>query len=263
MLEDVRSLLYIPIKVQDTVLGVFNVCSSTPGAFGEDRQRLFVSLVRRAALSMENGQLFERTRQIAVLEERNRMAQELHDSAKQKAFAALAQLGAAKRLADHNGGRAAEHLDEAENLVSEVIHDLTFFIHEAYPDSLMQTGLAVALREDAMAWESRSGIRLHVSVTGERRLPLPTEEALYRIVQEGLSNIARHSDATQANIDITFQQDEILIRIADNGIGFDRARIAEGLGLRLIHERLDRLGGEVEIQSGNGHGTVLNLRAPI
>jgi two-component system, NarL family, sensor histidine kinase LiaS len=197
------------------------------------------------------------------LEERNRMAQELHDNAKQKAFAALAQLGAAKKLSNHNGDNAAEHLDEAENLVSEVIRDLTFFIHEAYPDSLMETGLAVALREDAMAWQNRSGIRLNISVAGERRLPPASEEALYRIVQEGLSNIARHSGATQANIDLAFEEHEIVIQIADNGAGFDRARIAEGLGLRLIHERLDRLGGQVEIQSGNGHGTLLTIRAPI
>ncbi len=261
--EGVRSLLYIPIRVQDTVIGVFSACSSAPGVFDEDRQRLFASLVRRAALSLENSELFERTRQIAVLEERNRMAQELHDSAKQKAFAALAQLGAAKKLANQDHGRSAEHLDEAESLVSEVIHDLTFFIHEAYPDSLMETGLAVALREDALAWQNRSGIRLNVSISNERRLSPSTEEALYRIVQEGLSNIARHSGATQANIDLVYEERDIFMEIADNGRGFDQSRMAEGLGLRLIRERLERLGGEIDILSGNGHGTLLSIRAPI
>ncbi|HTO99966.1 MAG TPA: two-component regulator propeller domain-containing protein [Anaerolineales bacterium] len=263
MAEGVRSALYIPIKLEETVIGIFAVCSSSAGAFDDNRRRLFVSLVRRAALSLENSQLIERTKQIAVLEERNRMAQELHDSAKQKAFAALAQLGAAKKLGGHNGTGAVEHLDEAEDLVSEVIHDLTFFIHEAYPDSLMETGLAVALREDAKAWQSRTGIRLQVAVSGERRLPVATEEALYRIAQEALSNIARHSQATQANLDLTFREHEVEIQVADNGVGFDRSQISEGLGLRLIHERLDRLGGEVDMQSGNGYGTVLTVRAPI
>ncbi len=261
--EGARSLLYIPIKVQDAVLGILTVCSSSPGTFDEDRQRLFGSLVQRAALSIENNQLFERTKRIAVLEERNRMAQELHDSAKQKAFAALAQLGAAKRLAHHGDGSAGEHVDEAENIVSEVIHDLTYFIQESYPDALKDRTLANAMREDARAWESRSGVRLQVSIASERPMPRPVEEALYRIVQEGLSNIARHSRATQANLDMAFADHEVRIRIADNGIGFDRARIADGLGLRLVRERLARIGGQIDIQSASGRGTVLTVRAPV
>jgi len=122
--------------------------------------------------------------------------------------------------------------------------------------------LVDALREDARSWESRSGIRLHLAIANECRLPRPIEEALYRIVQEGLSNIARHSRATRASIDMTFQEHELQIQIADNGIGFDRSRIADGLGLRLVHERLDRLGGQVDIRSRKGHGTVLTIRAP-
>ena len=261
--EGVRSLLYIPIKVQDTVLGVFNICSAAPGAFGEDRQRLFSSLVQRAALSIENSKLFERTKHIAALEERNRLAQELHDSAKQKAFAALAQLGAAKKLASNAQGNPTEHLVEAENIVSEVIHDLTFFIQESYPNALRTRPLAAAVQEDGRAWEARSGIRLYISVIGERRLPAATEEVLYRIVQEGLANIARHSQATRARIEVMYREHEINIQIADNGSGFDRARIADGLGLRLIRERLDRIGGELEINSRNGRGTVLTIRAPL
>jgi two-component system NarL family sensor kinase len=191
--ENVRSLMYIPIKVQSMVLGVFNVCSSHPEAFDEDRQRLFTSLVQRAALSIENSRLFEKTRHMAILDERNRLAQELHDSAKQKAFAALAQVGAAKKKVIHDRGDAAEHLVEAENAVSEVIHDLTFFIQESYPKGLKERGLAVSVRDYAFTWESRTSIQLSFSILGERRLPLPIEQVLYRIVQEGLSNIARHS----------------------------------------------------------------------
>ena len=152
--ENVRSLMYIPVRVQDTVVGVFNICSSQPNAFDEDRQRLFASLVQRAALSIENSRLFEKTRNIAILEERNRLAQELHDSAKQKAFAALAQLGAAKKLAKYDQDSAAEHVAEAENIVAEVIRELTFFIQESYPNSLKEKGLAVSLREYASAWAS-------------------------------------------------------------------------------------------------------------
>ncbi len=261
--EGVRSLMYIPIKVQNTVLGVFNICSSQPGAFNEDHQRLFAALVQRAALSIENSRLFEQTKQLAIIEERNRLAQDLHDSAKQKAFAALAQLGAAKKLATQNQGTAREHVVEAENIVSEVIRDLNFFIQESYPRELKDKGLGDSLRDYAFTWESRSGIQLNLSVTGECPLPLQTEQALYRIVLEGLSNIARHSQATQAEVRVAYQEQDIQIEISDNGRGFDAATTADGLGLRLIRERLEGIGGRVDIQSRRGGGTLLMIHAPL
>ena len=260
--ESVRSLMYIPIKVQNAALGVFNVCSSQAGVFDEDRQRLFTSLVQRAALSIENSRLFERTKHIAVLDERNRLAQELHDSAKQKAFAALAQLGAAKKKVSNNHGNATEHLVEAEKIVSEVIRDLTFLIQESYPKGLKERGLAASVRDYAFTWESRCSIQLNLSILDERRLPLQVEQVLYRIVQEGLSNIARHSQATQADVHIVYQESEIQIRIGDNGRGFDLPSTSNGLGLQLIHERLESIGGQVEIQSRPGD-TWLNIRVPV
>jgi len=260
--ENIQCLMYIPIQVQDTTLGVFNVCSSQAWAFDEDRQRLFASLVQRAALSIENGRLFERNKHIAILDERNRLAQELHDSAKQKAFAALAQLGAAKKRVNGDHGGAGEHLAEAEKIVSEVIRDLTFLIQQSYPRGLKERGLAASIRDYAFAWESRSSIRLNLSILDERRLPLHIEQVLYRIVQEGLSNIARHSQATQANVRIAYREREIQIQIGDNGTGFDPLGTASGLGLQLIHERLESIGGHVDIQSRSG-GTWLNIRVPL
>jgi ligand-binding sensor domain-containing protein/signal transduction histidine kinase len=260
--ENVRSLMYFPIKVQDAVLGVFNVCSSEPGAFDGDRQRLFASLIQRAALSIENSRLFEKNKHLAVVDERNRLAQELHDSAKQKAFAALAQLGAAKKKVVNDHGNAGEHLVEAEKIVSEVIRDLTFLIQESYPRGLKERGLAASVRDYAFAWESRSSIRLNLSILEERRLPPQIEQALYRIIQEGLSNIARHSQATQANVRIAYQEREIQIQVGDNGRGFDLMGTSRGLGLQLIHERLESVGGHVDIQSRPG-GTWLNIRVPV
>jgi ligand-binding sensor domain-containing protein/signal transduction histidine kinase len=261
--ENVRSLMYMPIRVQNAVVGVFNVCSSSPGAFEEDRQRLFASLMQRAALSIENSRLFEQTKSVAILEERNRLAQELHDSAKQKAFAALAQLGAAKKLVKQDHSSAAEHVVEAENIVSEVIHDLTFFIQESYPNGLKQKGLGGSLREYAFAWQSRSGIRLDLSIRDERRLSLLVEQVLYRVIQEGLSNIARHSEATRASVVLAYGEHELRVEIGDNGKGFDPPVTTDGLGLQLIHERLESIGGQVDIESKPGSGTVLRIHVPL
>jgi ligand-binding sensor domain-containing protein/signal transduction histidine kinase len=261
--EGIRSLMYLPIKVQDLVLGVFSIYSSLPGAFNDERQRLFASLVQRTALSIENNRLFEQTKQMAILEERNRLAQELHDNAKQKAFAALAQLGAAKKLANQNNVNAAEHLEEAENIVSEVIHDLTFFIQESYPNGLKDKGLASSLRNYAFSWESRFGIQLNLSIHDEHRLPLDIEQTLYRVVQEALSNVARHSHASQAKIQIIYQDHEIQTQIEDNGSGFEVSKALNGLGLKLIQERIEGIGGQVDIQSRLGKGTIITFVVPL
>jgi ligand-binding sensor domain-containing protein/signal transduction histidine kinase len=260
--EGIHSLMYIPILMQDTILGVFNVCSSRLGEFDEDRQRLFASLVQRAALSIENNQLFEQTKYLAVLQERNRLARDLHDSAKQKAFAALAQLGTAKRLAPRDDSGVRKYVAEAENIVSEVIRDLTLLVQELYHKDLMEKGLVASIQNYAFEWGSQSGIPLDLTAVGQRELPLETEQVLYRIVHEGLSNIARHSQATRAEIRIVYQEREIEIRISDNGKGFDRQGPAHGLGLWLIHERAEGLGGKVDIQSRSGHGTQLTIRVP-
>ncbi|MGE5073721.1 MAG: two-component regulator propeller domain-containing protein, partial [Anaerolineae bacterium] len=261
--ENIRSLMYIPIRVGEAAPAVLNVCSSMPGAFDEDRQRLFSSLVQRAALSIENARLFAQTRHMAILEERNRVAQELHDSAKQRAFAALAQLGAAKKLVDHQDKNAREHLVEAENIVSEVIHDLTFFIQESYSGGLKEKGLAPSLQEYAFTWQNRFNIPLNLAISGERRLPLRVEQAVYRVVQEGLANVARHSHATRASVELAYQPSELRIRIEDNGTGFDAAKAGDGMGLPLIQERLEGIGGRLTIESRAGGGTELAACVPL
>lgn len=261
--ENVNSLMFIPIKLQDTILGLFNVCSSKPGEFDEDRQRLFASLVQRTALSIENIHLFDQIMDLAIIEERNRLAQDLHDNAKQKSFAALAQLGAAKKLMEQNVTDAEKYVVEAENIVSEVIHDLTFLIQELYPRNLKERGLAGSLRDYAFEWERRSSIQLNLSVTGERTLHLEMEQAIYRIVHEGLSNIARHSQGTKADVRIEYHDQELEIQVSDNGKGFDLQRTYNGLGLRLIRERTESIGGQVDFQSQPGEGTRLSIRIPL
>src|SRR5512133_3686193 len=198
-----------------------------------------------------------------IIEERNRVAQELHDSAKQRAFAALAQLGAAKKLVDHQDRSAREHLVEAENIVSEVIHDLTFFIQESYSGGLKDKGLVPSLEDYAFTWQNRFNIPLSLSFSGERRLPQHVEQAVYRVVQEALANIARHSQATRASVELVYQPAEIRIRIQDNGKGFDAPRTGEGLGLPLIQERLEGVGGRFKIESRPGGGTQLSACVPL
>ena len=268
--EGIRSFVHLPIVVDHKVVGVFNVAFTRPNLIGDDTTRLFSALAQRASISIANMELFEQTKDLAVMEERNRLARDLHDSAKQKAFAALAQLGTAKGVLNANGnghgngnGNSANiHLSEAENLVSDVIQELTFLVQEIYPIALQEKGLTTALREYIYEWENRNDIAMQFTTRNERRLPLEIEQAIYRVTQEALANVARHSHAHRADVSLVYNDDSLQLSVSDDGCGFDTNPKSQGMGLRSIRERVASIRGTVQIQSAPGHGTRILVQAP-
>jgi signal transduction histidine kinase len=261
--EGIFSLLNLPIRVNDQILGVFNVGFTRPDSITEDTARLYIALVQRAALSIENMQLFEKTKELAVIEERNRVARDLHDSAKQKAFAALAQLGAVSGILKTDPSNAWSHLGEAENLVYEVIQELTFLIQEMYPMALKEKGLATTLREYVFEWENRNGVMINLAIQNPRRMPLEMEQSMYRMIQEALANVARHSQADQVNVSLLYNSDSIELTVEDNGRGFNSDHRSGGMGLRIIKERAETIGGQACIESALGQGTKIMITAPL
>jgi NarL family two-component system sensor histidine kinase LiaS len=208
-------------------------------------------------------ELFEQTKDLAVMEERNRLARDLHDSAKQKAFAALAQLGTARGILNGNGSLVSIHLNEAENLVADVIQELTFLVQEIYPIGLQEKGLPTALREYIFEWENRNDTRIQFATRNERRLPLDIEQAIYRITQEALANVARHSQARRVDLSLVYNGDSLQLSLSDDGHGFDMHTKPHGMGLRSIRERTSSVRGTVQIQSAPGQGTRIIVQVPI
>jgi signal transduction histidine kinase len=261
--EGIRSFMFLPIKISDEIFGIFNVNFCLPNSIGEEEKRVFMALTQHSALSIQNAQLFEQLRELAIKEERSRLARDLHDSAKQKAFAALAQLGAASGIIDRNPTEAKDHLIEAEDLVHEVLQELIILIQEMYPVSLRERGLASSVREYVFDWENQCEIEAEVTITNERKLPLEIEQSIYRVIQESLANIARHSQAKQVNISITYNSDKIEVQISDNGVGFDINREVTGFGLRSMDERIELINGEFSLESAPGAGTRIKVVAPV
>jgi ligand-binding sensor domain-containing protein/signal transduction histidine kinase len=261
--EGIHSLVHLPIKVNNQTIGVFNVSFTRPDAITEDTARLFTALVQRAALSVENMQLFEQTKELAVVEERNRVARDLHDSAKQKAFAALAQLGAVNGILKKDPANVWSHLMEAENLVYEVIQELTFLIQEMYPMALKEKGLATTLREYVFEWENRNGVMINLDIKKPRRLDLEMEQAIYRMIQEALANVARHSQSDQVEVSLKYDDECVAVTVEDNGRGFDVKRKSGGMGLRIIEERAESIGGQARVESKLGVGTKIVITAPL
>jgi signal transduction histidine kinase len=144
-----------------------------------------------------------------------------------------------------------------------VIEELTFLIQEMYPVALKEKGLAATLREYIFEWEGRTDIQVEVRIEEERRLRLEVEQAIYRVVQEALSNVSRHSRAKHVEVVLSYKGSDVMVIVADDGCGFDQNARPTGVGLRSIRERIESIGGKVEIESPLDCGTRLTVHIPV
>jgi len=207
--------------------------------------------------------LLKRRQEMAISEERNRLARELHDSAKQQALAASFQLGTAITLYDRDPQSAKQSLLEADNLVDSVRKELTDLIYELRPPTKDRGDFVETLNDYTTEWAHQNDIAVEVNVEGYKESSLEIEAALYRIVQEALSNIARHSSASSANVSLTYNSDTVTLTIADDGTGFDINEKHNGMGLHSMNERAESLNGEFCIESEYEHGTRISVTFPI
>ncbi len=222
-------------------------------------------LIRRLNRMAEELQNLLATREeLAALEERNRLARELHDAVKQQVFATVMQVAAARHLLAQDPEQAKIHLEEAERLARQAQQELNALIRELRPAALEGKGLVAALREYVAEWSQQTGIAAEVRVQGERPLPLRVEQALFRIVQEALSNVAKHSGATRVDVHLAWAPDGVTLTVTDDGRGFDVAEArGKGIGLRSIEERVAGLQGWLTIDSAPGHGTRIVVHLPV
>jgi signal transduction histidine kinase len=201
--------------------------------------------------------------ELTRIEERNRLARDLHDTVKQQTYAARMQLSAAKNLLTTNPAAAAEHLEAALQLNRETQQELKLIIEELRPPALEGRGLAQALSETAARWQEHTGIKVQTTISGERTLPLDVEQALYRVVQESLSNVARHAEADTVQIALTMTPEQVTLSLADNGRGFEPAAVTpNSLGLAGMKQRLAEVGGTLTIESILSVGTKVIAEVP-
>ncbi len=213
-------------------------------------------LTRRFNTMAEQLQHLLETRQkLATLEERNRLARDLHDSVKQQIFAISMQVGAVKVLLGRDLDAAKKRLDETDMLVRQAQQELTTLIKELRPVALEGKGLEEAVRELMAQWMQQTGIIAKLQVEGQQTLPLTVEEALFRVVQESLSNVARHSKATLVQLKLSMSDNTVTLSVDDNGQGFDSTQQKGGVGLLSMRERMKVLGGDVRVESNPGKGT--------
>ena len=218
------------------------------------------------SMAQQLQNLLSTRQKLATLEERNRLARDLHDSVKQQIFAVVMQIGATKYLLKRDVNAAETRLNEAEKLVHQAQQELTSLIRELRPAALEGKGLTVALRELATQWTQQTDIVANLRIEGTQTLSLAVEEALFRIAQEALSNVARHSKATLVQMLLTTTDETVMLSVRDNGQGFDTTHQGHegraGIGLLSMQERVKALGGSVQIESTPGKGTSIVASCP-
>lgn len=236
--------------------------SVVPKDRGRDEIGLLSQRMRQMAERTQN--LLQSQQELGLLEERNRLARDLHDTVKQQNFATLMQLRAAKNRLETEPAEALEAIEQAEGLVKAAQQDLGMIIAELRPAMLEGQGLAGALRAYLQTWSQHSRIPFEMEVEGERLLPLNLEQALYRVAQEALSNAARHSAASKVELRLAYLPERVLLVIRDNGLGFDPAQPGlHGFGLDSMQQRLAALGGSFEVRSRPGQGAAVFASLPL
>ncbi|MEM7116961.1 MAG: sensor histidine kinase, partial [Chloroflexota bacterium] len=208
-------------------------------------------------LADKNALLAEEASSLAALEERNRLARELHDAVKQQVFGLSLLAGSIRPLVEKNPDKATERLQLLERQARDVHVEMDGIIRELRPASLADKGLGDALREWIDDWSARTGIQAKVSVGSAYELPLAVEQALYRVAQEALHNVDKHAQATAVQVRLHYDLDNVLLQVIDNGSGFDadQPQPTQSFGLRCMAERMEGINGRLAVRSNVGKGT--------
>lgn len=255
------SLLVVPLRVKGKVIGTLNLVHK-PDGFSADDLRVIGLFADQAAIAIENARLYQQEEQLVVVQERQRIARELHDSVAQGLYSvALYAEAAGRLLARGNVARAAERINEILEITRESLRDMRLLIFELRPPVLESEGLVAALQARLEAVEGRAGVRTDLLVEGDRRLPGHVEEEIYRIAQEALTNILKHARAKHVAVRLSLGEENLRLQITDDGVGFDPQAVGEksGLGLRGIAERAQRIGGKLRVRSAPGKGTTIDV----
>jgi len=231
-------------------LAVFIVCT----ILGNTVQQTELTSERNQRLVDELKEAQQKLQELAVVEERNRLARDLHDSVKQQVFAISMQLSAARTSLTEND-QAYTPVARAEKLAQQAGAELTTLIRELRPPNLESKSIIVALREYITEWSQQSGIKTELEIKNDPVVDEIAEQVLYRVAQEALSNISRHSGASKAMITLISENGDVILTIEDNGKGFDTEQVQKGVGLDSMRERLISVGGELKISSEKTKGT--------
>ena len=266
---NMRTFLGVPIVSRGEVIGAFYLTEKKGrrGAdFTDEDEELIRTLAAHAAIAIENARLHERSRELSTIEERKRLARELHDSVTQTLFSIGLTAEAAAELVEADPARAREQLGHLQELTRAAMGEMRSLIFELRPAELETEGLAAALRKHVDVVRRLHEQEIELAVEGDRRLPPDVERGLLRIAQEALGNAVRHSGAQRVTLSLAARDSRISLRVQDDGRGFDPGEAvtrSRRLGLTSMRERAEALGGTLAIDSAPGRGTTIEVEVGV
>lgn len=282
--DDLRAFGSIPIRSKGKVLGVLNIASDKPRKFSSEEIQLLSGIAGQVALAMQNAELYNKLQRKDEIhsellretlsiqeEERKRIARELHDETSQALATLIVNLESLVGILPVGADKAKDRLRAAQALVVNTLGEIDKLIYRLRPSLLDDLGLVAATRWLVNDILGVAGVAVDFKTVGrKRRLPPGIETTLFRIIQEGVSNIARHADAKKANISLHFRRGSVRVNIRDDGKGFAVAETMSPksgirrLGLLGMRERIELVQGSLNIRSrSNGGGTEIEVEIPL
>jgi signal transduction histidine kinase len=242
-------------------------CPRSEGSCGftEEDEELLGILAQHAAIALTNARLYERSRELTIVEERSRLAHELHDAVSQKLFSLRLTAQAAARLVDRDPSRAKGELQQVAALAAEAADELRAAVVELRPAALDEDGLVATLRTQVQVLDRAHTARVTFAGHRVRALPAAQEEAVLRVAQEALHNALRHSGAQHVDVTLDRRSTGAVLRVTDDGSGFDPQtvrRAGRHLGLVSMRDRASGVGGSLTVESAPGKGTTIEMEVP-
>ena len=254
-----RSWLGVPLLVKDRLIGVLTVDHELPHQFNSQDAQFVLAFANQVAVALDNARLYERAQTVAALEERQRLARELHDSVSQALYGIALGARTARTLLDRPETKKDElnnPLDYVLSLSEAGLAEMRALIFELRPESLETEGLIAALNKQAEALRARHHVEVVLELCDEPPLPIGTKVSLYRVAQEALNNTIKHAHASRIDIRMACEDGLLRLAVEDDGTGFDPHQEFPGhLGLQSMRERMEGLGGQLSIESAPEAGT--------
>jgi PAS domain S-box-containing protein len=262
--RDIHSWMGIPLISHDQLIGILRLDHQERGYFNGSHASLGMAFANQAAIALENALVHEQVQRLAAFQERQRLARELHDSVSQALYGIALGARTAQLRMENEPEKLAEPLDYILSLAEAGLSEMRALIFELRPESLQNEGLVVAITKQSDSLRARYKLEVMTDLGSEPDISLDRKEVLYRVTQEALQNIVRHSHATKVEVRLDQNDSYLVLEIRDNGMGFDTSREYPGhLGLQSMLERVALIGGSFTAVSQPGTGTTISVSLPL
>jgi PAS domain S-box-containing protein len=258
-----QSYLGTPIYLQEKIIGFINLYTTAAAFYSEGDAEWLEAFAEQAAIAIQNARLHEQSRELATIEERQRLARELHDSVTQALFTSTVMADSALRQWNLNPEKANSLLKQVLQLTTAALAEMRVLLLELRPQTLVQVSFEQLIQQLTASLKGRKQIDFEFDIDPIPALPSEVKISLYRIFQEILNNIVKHSSATYAMIEVKILDHTLLLSVRDNGEGFDLHGVApNSLGLGIMQERANIIRATLNIKSNIGEGTQITVTWP-